>query len=68
MNKYWLNAEDNERNMQSIDLDIVPTTGEFYTDYQNVAVADVLGILHHPSLKNEDDAAGLFENRLFCCQ
>merc|ERR1719181_1011578 len=49
------NADDNETMMQSIDLDIVPTTGEFFTDYQNVA--DALGILHHPSLSNNDDSS-----------
>ena len=46
---------------QDMDLEIVPTSGEFYTDYQNVA--DALGILHHPSLSNDSDSPGLFE----CC-
>lgn len=39
---------------QDMDLEIVPTSGEFYTDYQNVA--DALGILHHPSLSNDSDS------------
>jgi len=39
---------------QDMDLEIVPTSGEFYTDYQNVA--DALGILHHPSLSNESES------------
>ena len=55
------NADENEKMMQSVDLDIIPTTGEFYNDYQNVA--DALGILHHPALANDDDTpAGLFES------
>ena len=57
------NADENEKMMQSIDLEIVPTTGEFYNDYQNVA--DALGILHHPALANDDDSTG-FKN-LFRC-
>lgn len=44
---------------QDMDLEIVPTSGEFYTDYQNVA--DALGILHHPSLSNDSESPGLFE-------